>query len=86
MRGEVLIQEEAVLLDSQECLDNQTLYAVGKRRHKADLPCVQLHGPLLQVVTFFPSNHHPLGVGHNYHWPLSLAWLSCCVPVLLVFV
>ena len=67
MRGPVLSQEEADELDSIECPGNQVLYAAGRRRHKAVLPCIQMPGPLLPVIPLRNSSHHPLGFGHNYH-------------------
>ena len=67
MRGPVLSQEEADELDSIDCLEHQKLYAVGRRRHKAVLPCVQMPGPLLPVIPICASSHHPLGLGHNYY-------------------
>jgi len=65
-RGPVLSDEEANSLDQSECTENKRLYAAGKRRHQAALPCIRVCGPLLPILTEHSSAHHPLGRGHNY--------------------
>ena len=66
MRGPVISNEEADSLDQMDCSEHSRLYALGKRRCNADLPCIQNQGPLLPIITIHSSSHHRLGFGHNY--------------------
>ena len=43
--------EQADEFDSAVAKSNRELHHVGSRRHKAGIPCVQLHGPLLPITT-----------------------------------
>ena len=63
-------QEQADEFDHSVAQGNRELHHKGGRRHKAGLPCVQLHGPLLPITTLGPgtsSSHHPLGRGQQYY-------------------
>ena len=46
-------------------LTNRSLHHKGQRRHNAIEPCIQLAGPLQDVVLSHSSKHHPLGRGHQ---------------------
>ena len=61
-------QEQADQYDAVEAKSNRDLQHSGHRRHKAQKPCVQLHGPMLNVSLQDGaySKHHPLGRGHQY--------------------
>ena len=63
--------EQADVFDLAGAKDHRDLIHKGGRRHKAGLPCVQLHGPLLPITTLGPgtsSSHHPLGRGQQYYY------------------
>ena len=64
----VLTSQQADILDESESINNVSLSKKGLRRH-----CVQqlytfrLPGPIVSLDVERPSNHHPLGFGHNYN-------------------
>ena len=60
-------QDESNRFDDCDKEAHVALQRAGHRRHKAMFPCIRLHGPLPLVLTTAPSDHHPLGRGHNYH-------------------
>ena len=66
--GPCLSVEEADHLDEVESGANKSLQHKGQRRHHASIPVVRLQGPLRTVFSLpgSHSNHHALGVGHNY--------------------
>ena len=66
LRGPVLDEAEASLLDAADYAENRILYAKGLRRHQALCPSMRAFGPLLPLLNERPSKHHPLGFGHNY--------------------
>ena len=67
LRGPVMSEIDASLMDALDHEDNRKLYATGKRRHQALCPCVRAHGPLRPLINERSSSHHALGFGHNYH-------------------
>ena len=68
IRGPVCSQAEADELDRQDAALYRSLAAKGVRRHHANIPVTQAHGPLLPVlpVDSKPSHGHRLGYGHNF--------------------
>ena len=63
-----LSMEEADALDELDKASHRAHKAQGRRRHFADKPCIQAHGPFRELI-LDPSRvslHHPLGVGRNY--------------------
>jgi hypothetical protein len=68
LRGPMLSEVEACLLDDECRARNRALHAAGRRRHHVEAPSFYLPGPLLPII-LAPgqySAHHPLGRGHNY--------------------
>ena len=66
VRGNVWTPQDIDAMDLEEAESNASLARAGKRRHAVDAPVVQLCGPLAPILLLSkPSNHHPLGIGHN---------------------
>ena len=63
-----LSEEQAQVLDDAEKQSNISNSRLGRRRHHAVLPCVQLYGPLVPSLIFGCDGptHHPLGAGRSY--------------------
>ena len=63
----VITHGEADALDAIEKEKVAALVSKGCRRSFAETPCVQLHGPFVEIVCDpdKASAHHPLGKGWN---------------------
>ena len=68
LRGPLLSEEQASLLDDNDKDSLASAQKEGKRRHHASIPVVQMHGPLQPIILDDSklSCHHEPGVGHNY--------------------
>ena len=68
IRPPLISEEDAVILDEAEKVDVAARAKKGLKPAYASKPCVQMFGPLVQVVSdpSTVSGHHPLGRGRNY--------------------